>query len=42
MKTYKMVSEKTAMGIPRSLASQISAMVPPTFVIGAEEAVPAI
>jgi hypothetical protein len=40
--TYKMVNEKTAMGIPRSLASHISEMVPPTFVIGAEEAVPAI
>jgi hypothetical protein len=40
--TYKMVSEKTAIGIPRSLASQMSAMVPPTLVIGAEEAVPAI
>lgn len=42
MQTYKMVSENTAIGIPRSLASQISAMVPPTLVIGAEEAVPAI
>jgi hypothetical protein len=40
--TYKMVKEKTAMGIPRSLASHISEMVPPTFVMGADEAVPAI
>jgi hypothetical protein len=37
-----MVSENTAIGVPRSCASQISAIVPPTLVIGAEEAVPAI
>lgn len=40
--THKIVRENTPIGIPRSFASQISAIVPPTFVIGAEEAVPAI
>lgn len=40
--THKIVRENTPIGIPRLSASQISAIVPPTFVMGAEEAVPAI
>lgn len=40
--THKIMLENTAMGMPRSLVSQISAMVPPTLVMGADEAMPAI
>jgi hypothetical protein len=39
---YKMAALKMAIGTPRSLTSQISEMVPPTLVIGADEAIPAI
>jgi hypothetical protein len=41
-RTYKIAALKMAIGTPRSLTSQISEMVPPTFVIGADEAIPAI
>jgi hypothetical protein len=40
--TYKIAALKMAIGTPRSFTSQISEMVPPTFVIGADEAIPAI
>jgi hypothetical protein len=39
---YKIAALKMAIGTPRSLTSQISEMVPPTLVIGADEAIPAI
>ena len=38
----KMVALNTAIGMPRSAVSQISAMDPPTLVMGAELAIPAI
>jgi hypothetical protein len=37
-----MAALNKAMGIPRSSTAQISEIVPPTFVIGADEAIPAI
>lgn len=40
--TYKMVALNTAMGRPLSWTSQISATVPPTFTMGADDAMPAI
>jgi len=39
---YKIAALKIAIGTPRSLTSQISEIVPPTLVIGADEAIPAI
>jgi hypothetical protein len=38
----KIILEKSAMGRPRSSTAQISLIVPPTLVIGAEEAMPAL
>jgi hypothetical protein len=40
--TCKMDALKMAMGIPRSSTAQTSAILPPTLVIGAEDAMPAI
>lgn len=39
---YKMAALNKAMGIPRSSTDHTSAILPPTLVMGAEEAIPAI